>query len=64
MALGTQYVVQIRHRMAPNPSGCRWCGVDEREHASRWVRSVGQHLWSAPTEAQRLARMRARRAAR
>lgn len=52
----------VRHSEAPEPSGCRWCGTGEREHASRFVPSAGQHLFAAPTAAQRLARMRARRA--
>jgi hypothetical protein len=53
----------IRHEKAPNPSGCRWCGVDERPHASRWTRSVGLHRWTPPTRNQRLARMLSRRRA-
>lgn len=54
-------VTRVRHTEAPEPSGCRWCGTGERQHASRFVPSVGQHLFTAPTAAQRLARMRARR---
>lgn len=55
-------VARVRHRETPEPSGCRWCGTGERQHASRFAPSVGQHLFTAPTAAQRLARMRARRA--
>ena len=54
----------VRHRTAPNPSGCRWCGTDERAHASSYVRSAGLHLWTPPTAVQRLDRMRARASAR
>ncbi|MEZ7004998.1 hypothetical protein [Streptomyces sp. AD55] len=47
----------------PIPSGCRWCGIPQQEHSIRHSRSVGWHGWTAPTTAQTLARMRARRAA-
>jgi hypothetical protein len=46
----------------PNPDGCRWCGVAEREHCGRWTNGAGWHQWTQPTSTQRLARMRARRA--
>lgn len=55
-------LTRVRHKSTPEPGGCRWCGTAERQHASRFARSVGQHLFDAPTPAQRLARMRARRA--
>lgn len=55
-------LTRVRHMSTPEPSGCRWCGTGERQHASRFAPSVGQHLFDAPTAAQRLARMRARRA--
>lgn len=45
----------------PSPSGCRWCGVDERQHLSRWRSSVEWHKWTPPTLEQRKARMIARR---
>jgi hypothetical protein len=48
----------------PTPDGCRWCGHDRRGHAQSWKPSAGWHKWTAPTDAQRLARMKARRAAR
>lgn len=48
----------------PVPSGCRWCGVEHRRHGRRWSDASGWHTWTAPTSAQVLARMRARRAAR
>ncbi|WP_371793877.1 hypothetical protein OIE91_11470 [Streptomyces albidoflavus] len=48
----------------PVPSGCRWCGVPDRQHARRWSGAVGWHPWTPPTPAQALARMRARRATR
>ncbi|GII84570.1 hypothetical protein Ssi03_25600 [Sphaerisporangium siamense] len=46
------------------PSGCRHCGVGEREHLQRWTAGVGWHFWVAPSARQRLERMLARRAAR
>jgi hypothetical protein len=48
----------------PPPDGCRWCGHERRGHATAWKPSVGMHKWAAPTGAQRLARMKARRAQR
>ncbi|GAA3691675.1 hypothetical protein GCM10022420_090700 [Streptomyces iranensis] len=45
----------------PAPSGCRWCGVDEREHMQRWKPPVGWHKWEPPTLEQRKERMKARR---
>lgn len=45
----------------PEPSGCRWCGVNEREHMQRWKPPVGWHKWEAPTLEQRKERMLARR---
>ncbi|PPG90902.1 hypothetical protein C5C39_09720 [Rathayibacter sp. AY1F3] len=53
--------VRMRHALAPTPDGCRWCGVARIGHGHAWVRSVGGHSWEAPTQAQRLARMRERR---
>jgi hypothetical protein len=55
---------RVRHADTPAPSGCRWCGHEQRGHGHSFVRSVGGHRWEPPTMAQRLARMRARRAAR
>lgn len=52
---------QVRHRTAPNPDGCRWCGTDHGHHGWEWVRSAGLHQWEPPTIAQRLARTKARR---
>ncbi|RKN61908.1 hypothetical protein D7231_32065 [Streptomyces klenkii] len=49
---------------AAQPSGCRWCGIPKRPHARRWTAAAGWHAWQAPTDAQILARMRARRARR
>lgn len=52
---------RIRFSTTPAPSGCRWCGYEERSHGNVWVRSVGSHLYVNPTVAQRKARMLARR---
>jgi len=57
-------MTRVRHAQAPEPSACRWCGTGEREHGWRFSRSAGQHGFAAPTAAQRLARMKTRRAAR
>lgn len=46
----------------PDPSGCRWCGVNERDHMQRWKPPVGWHQWAPPTQQQRKERMKARRA--
>lgn len=45
----------------PAPSGCRWCGIEQREHMQRWKPPVGWHEWAAPTLEQRKERMWARR---
>ncbi len=46
---------------APAPGGCRWCGLEAREHAQRWKPPVGWHKWEPPTSEQRKERMLARR---
>jgi hypothetical protein len=51
----------VRHLSAPYPNACRWCGLEKREHGIEWAASKRYHSWSAPTVAQRRARMRARR---
>lgn len=51
-------------RPSVEPNACRHCGVAEREHYQRWTAEAQWHGWTAPTDAQRLARMRARREAR
>lgn len=48
----------------PPPFGCRWCGTEHGGHGRRWIPGKGIHRWEQPTNAQILARMRARRAAR
>lgn len=48
----------------PLPNGCRWCGCPSWAHGRSFIASAGMHSWTAPTHAQRLARMRARRAAK
>lgn len=45
----------------PAPDGCRWCGLEAREHAQRWKPPVGWHKWEPPTSEQRKERMLARR---
>lgn len=40
------------------PNGCRHCGTGRREHARRWTAGVGWHTWTAPSDQQRIARMR------
>lgn len=54
----------IRHpeTKPPTPFGCRWCGTEQGGHGRRWIPSAGLHTWERPTEAQILARMKARRA--
>lgn len=48
----------------PSPDGCRWCGISERSHGQSWAASKKWHSYAPPTAAQRLARMKARRARR
>lgn len=54
----------VRRHQAPSPDGCRWCGDARHHHGLSYVPSQGVHGWESPTNAQRLARMKARRAAR
>jgi hypothetical protein len=56
--------IRVRHTGPPNLNGCRWCGIDQRDHMQRWKPPVGWHQHEAPTPAQIKARMLARRAAR
>lgn len=42
------------------PNACGRCGIPERHHVTR-AGTDGLHTWQAPTDAQRKARMRARR---
>lgn len=46
----------IRHKTAPEPSGCRWCGFPERTHGLRFHVSRLEG-WQPPTTAQRKARI-------
>lgn len=48
----------------PVPSGCRRCGREQRSHGGWWRAGVPFHQYVQPTDAQILARMRARRNAR
>lgn len=48
----------------PVPNGCRWCGVAREGHGQRWAPDGDWHGWFAPTEEQRVDRMRARREVR
>ena len=47
--------------MQRDPDGCHWCGNRSGNHGSQYIRPVGLHKWTRPTDAQRLARMKARR---
>jgi hypothetical protein len=46
------------------PSGCRYCGIEERSHFQRWTDAARWHGWTAPTAEQRRERLLARSAAR
>lgn len=46
----------------PSPDGCRWCGVEQRGHATTWAAVIGYHRWTDPGDELRKARMLARRA--
>jgi hypothetical protein len=52
-----------QHGEVAPPSGCRWCGIAEREHVQLWTSGHGWHGWEPPTALQRRHRMLARRAA-
>ena len=49
---------------AKPPFGCKYCGIEHRGHGHRWTKGVGMHFFYRPSDAQILARMRARRLAR
>lgn len=49
---------KVRHKVAPMPLGCRWCGVEERDHARRYVPGHSWHSWAHPTGPQISARLR------
>ncbi|MEU6054187.1 hypothetical protein ABZ829_27675 [Streptomyces xanthochromogenes] len=42
------------------PNGCRFCGIAQRVHGRQYTPEQGWHAWTAPTDQQRLDRMRAR----
>lgn len=48
-------------RVLAQPSGCRWCGLAQRDHFQRWTRAAGWHGWTPPTPEQIKQRMKARR---
>jgi hypothetical protein len=45
------------------PNGCRWCGREQRAHALEWDDTAGYHCFVAPTDEQRVDRIRTRREA-
>ncbi|WP_433357649.1 hypothetical protein ACQP25_44675 (plasmid) [Microtetraspora malaysiensis] len=57
-------------RTAQSPSACGLCGINEREHFTRYATTDEQgnplpgHYYTAPTQEQIAARIRARRAER
>jgi hypothetical protein len=52
-----------RERTVDSPNACRWCARNKFAHGLYYARSVGNHYFTEPTDAQRLARMTARREA-
>ncbi|MEU4205624.1 hypothetical protein AB0F64_37630 [Streptomyces sp. NPDC026294] len=48
----------------PEPYACAWCGIPRLSHGIQYMWGVGGHGWVRPSDAQILARMEARRAAR
>ncbi|MEU8040939.1 hypothetical protein [Streptosporangium sp. NPDC049078] len=46
------------------PSGCHWCGIDQRTHFQRWHDTARWHRYVAPAQHLIKARMLARREAR
>ena len=62
-AAGPVIVIDDLHTSTPaSPNGCRWCGVNEREHVQLWAEGRGWHGWEEPTPEQRRSRMLTRRA--
>ncbi|GAA1977273.1 hypothetical protein [Kitasatospora viridis] len=49
-------------RAIAEPSACAHCGIPRRGHTRQWMQAAGWHQWQPPTDAQILARMKARRA--
>jgi hypothetical protein len=45
----------------PNPNGCAACDIDSDMHAQRWDPELRWHVWVAPRNEVRLARMKALR---
>lgn len=43
------------------PSGCRHCGVAEKNHPWLWIDGIGRHQYEAPSDQQVKQRMRERR---
>lgn len=54
-------ILRLRHRFPPEVNGCRWCGVSAQGHGLFWTPAARWHAHVQPTDAQRLARLRARR---
>ena len=50
-------IIRIRHRSAPFPLGCRWCGVPKQDHYMQWVPSHKYHQWAVPTPEQHRQRL-------
>lgn len=61
-------MLDLRYWLYPNephpPSGCRWCGLIERDHFQRWHQDAKWHFWTPPTQTQIKQRMHGRRHAR
>jgi len=57
--IGGKATIRFTADDPPTPNGCRWCGVTERAHGSRWVPGAGFHWWCPPTRGQRMARLKA-----
>ncbi|MEU8968103.1 hypothetical protein AB0D11_02310 [Streptomyces monashensis] len=53
----------MRERVS-EPYGCRYCGEQQQHHGRQYIATVGMHSWEKPDDAQVMARMLARRAAR
>lgn len=57
-------LLAVRWHTAPPVNGCRWCGDQWGGHGLQFVRGHGLHRWTAPTDAQRKARLKAHIASR
>lgn len=55
--MNINYVNTKKTITLPSPNSCKFCGIDMQNHGDRSSAEVGLHMWEAPTNQQRKARM-------